>query len=207
LFFNSPYCSFPAPWTQTINTEIRASAGYTINFWWKALEGTKIAARQSSWKDDPETMKRIIFFSKMAPLEVLAEVMLSTNWRVYVQMYGSCADTEQDNMDLGGGDYEIGKWYHTALTFGGVNANGKRGMWVFDGSTGGFDFADWQWCRDETMDFIQGMQLPGGILMSPIEVTAAALSPKAIQESYYDRGISYCAASSLRSRNGFKNTG
>ena len=104
-------------------------------------------------------------------------------------MFGSCSAAEGENMDLGKGHYENGKWYHTTISLGGVNSDGKRGMWVFDGSTGAFDFADWGWCRDESMDFIQGMQLPGGILMSPIEVTAAALSPKVIQDSHHDRGI------------------
>ena len=59
-------------------------------------------------------------------------------------------------------------------------------MWVFHGSTGGFDFADWDWCLDDTMDFIEGIHLPGGVLMSPIEITTAPLSVKELQLRYYE---------------------
>ena len=79
-------------------------------------------------------------------------------------------------------------WYHAALTLGNTNKDGKRGMWAFEGSTGAFDFADWDWCRDATMDFIQGMQLPGGVLISPIEITSKPLGVKAIQQMFYDVG-------------------
>ena len=69
--------------------------------WWKALPGTKIAERGESWEQDPETMRRIVFFSKMSPPEVLAEFILMQTQRVRVQLYGSCFDTEMENMDLG----------------------------------------------------------------------------------------------------------
>jgi hypothetical protein len=48
------------------------------------------------------------------------------------------------------------------------------------------DFADWDWCLSDTEDFIQGMSLPGGILISPIEITAAPLPAKAMQQRYYE---------------------
>ena len=193
----NPYCSFAAPWTQKINTEIRASGSYTIAFWWKTLEGTQIPASLASYKE-PETIQRIIFFSKMAPLEVLAEVVLNDDRRVHLIMYGSCDVSHVEDVEIDGGSpghYENGKWYHTVITYGGVNEAGKRGIWSFDGSTGGFDFADFGWCRDKSMDFIQGMQLPGGVLMPPLEVTGAAIDPRKIQKNYYDKGI---ASSSCR---------
>jgi len=40
------------------------------------------------------------------------------------------------------------------------------------------------------MDFIQGMQLPGGILISPIEVTSSPLSVKEMQQRYYSNQVS-----------------
>jgi len=194
----NPYCSFAAPWTQKINSEIQISGEYTIEFWWKALRGTKLATKDSSWTEDTETMKRIIFFFKMAPLELLAEITLYENM-LFVSFYGSCSDNEYENMNVGISQFENGRWYKTTITFGGFNVEGKRGVWVFHGSKGGFDFADWQWCRDDGMDFIQGMQLPVGILISPIEVTAAARRRKDIQESHYNPGISHRLRAHARS--------
>ena len=46
-------------------------------------------------------MRRIVFFSKMSPPEVLAEFIIMQSQRVRVQLYGSCFDTETENMDLG----------------------------------------------------------------------------------------------------------
>lgn len=98
----SPYCSFAASeWTRSINAEVKANGGYTIDFWWKALPGTKIAERPSSWDEDPEIMRRIVFFSKMSPPEVLAEIMLMQTQRVRAHVYGSCSDKESENIDQG----------------------------------------------------------------------------------------------------------
>jgi len=98
----SPYCSFSASeWTRSINAEVKANGGYTIDFWWKALPGTKIAERQKSWEQDPETMRRIVFFSKMSPPEVLAEFIIMQSQRVRAHVYGSCSDKESENMNFG----------------------------------------------------------------------------------------------------------
>jgi len=182
----SPYCSFPAPWTKTINQEIKANGGYTISFWYKANLGTKIAERRDSWGEDPETMRRMVFFSKMSPPEVLAEFQMTNSDLVNVRLYGSCSDAETENMGPGPGTIENGVWYHAAVSLGVTNDDGKKGMLVFSGSSGTFDFADWDWCRDETMDFIQGIQLPGGVIMSPIEITSSPLPVKEIQKRFYE---------------------
>ena len=64
--------------------------------------------------------------------------------------------------------------------------NGKKSLFLMAGSQPGTVKAlDWDWCQDETMDFIQGITVPGGVVMSPIEVTASPLSVKQLQESYY----------------------
>ena len=58
---------------------------------------------------------------------------------------------------------------------------GMRGMKVMAGSASNFDFSDWDWCLTEADDFVQAIQVPGGVLVSPIEITAAPLPDKALQ--------------------------
>ena len=58
-------------------------------------------------------------------------------------------------------------------------------MTVITNSNAALDFASWDHCLDDTEDLIQGMLLPGGILISPIEITAAPLPAKVMQQRYY----------------------
>ena len=41
-----PYCTFPTPgsWTKSINTQVTANKGYTIEWWWKATEDAVLYA-------------------------------------------------------------------------------------------------------------------------------------------------------------------
>jgi hypothetical protein len=58
-------------------------------------------------------------------------------------------------------------------------------MKVMAGSASNFDFAPWDWCLTDADDFIQAIQVPGGVLLSPIEITAAPLVDKTLQERFY----------------------
>jgi len=186
-----PYCSFSAPWTRMINTQIKTYNGYSVDFWWKALEETKIARTEVHYKEDPELMRRIVFFSKLSPPTVLAEMVIADSVGYNVYLYGACSVVEREQTAFTSPiKHENGVWYRTAFTLGNMNDDGKRGVHLYHGSSVSFDFADWSWCRDETMDFIQGMQLPGGILISPIEVTSSPLSVKEMQQRYYSNQVS-----------------
>lgn len=67
---------------------------------------------------------------------------------------------------------------------------------IYSGSSTGTDFADWDWCYAPETELIEGMQLPGGIYMSPIEVTTAPLNVKEAQKRFYE------AAPKMRVRQG-----
>ena len=186
-------CSFLAPWTQQINTEIKAQRGFTIDFWWKALPGTKIRQRASD-ATETDVMPRITFFSSMAPPARLATVSFQQVRGVFGEVYGACARSEIENANAlpPGGKFENGVWYRAALQLGtrfptGHSAAGTRGMSVFSNSKSSMDFADWDWCLDHAQDFIQGILLPGGILISPIEVTAAPIGDKEMQQRFYEQ--------------------
>jgi hypothetical protein len=60
----SPFCSFLAPWTRTINAEIKANRGYTIEFWWKALVDTKIPSSNLDY------VRSSLFKSSLLPVVV-----------------------------------------------------------------------------------------------------------------------------------------
>jgi len=183
-------CSFPAPWTQQINTEIKSKGGFTIDFWWKALPGTKI--RQSYNKVDTDGMAEITFFSRMSPPTRLATIFFSSDIGTVAQVWGACSISDVENMySEPPGKFEHGVWYRAAFQVGtrypaDHPAAGSRSMTVFTNTRPAMDFAGWDHCLDDTQDFIQGMILPGGILISPIEITAAPLPAKVMQQRYYE---------------------
>ena len=184
-------CSFPAPWTQQINTEIKSKGGFTIDFWWKALPGTKIRQIRSD-KADTDEMAAITFFSRMSPPTRLATIAFSQDIGTYIASWGACSVSDFENIEAPPpGKFEHGVWYRAALQVGtrypaDHPAAGSRAMTVFTNSQFAMDFAGWDHCLDDTQDFIQGMILPGGILISPIEITAAPLPAKVMQQRYYE---------------------
>ena len=184
-------CSFSAPWTRQINAEIRAQGGFTIDFWWKALPGTKIRQRIMD-KTDTEAMPQITFFSRMSPPTRLAVVSFSQDYGTSFTLWGACSVSQTENINIQPpGNFENGVWYRAALQLGtrfpaDHPSAGSRAISVLTNSKSGLDFADWDWCLGDTEDFIQGMSLPGDILISPIEITAAPLPAKAMQQRYYE---------------------
>ena len=78
-----------------------------------------------------------------------------------------------------------GVWFKMALVYGSTDQNGRRGILVMHGSQYASEFLDEIAWGDSPDDFIQAIQLPGGVLMSPIHVTLKPLSVKLLQERYY----------------------
>ena len=184
-------CAFPAPWTKKINTEIKKQRGFTIDFWWKALPGTSIRQRASD-NTETDVIHRMTFFSRMVPPARLATVSFQQDLGVFGEVYGACTRSEivNANEPPPGGKFENGVWYRAAIQLGtrfplGHIAAGSRGMSVFSNSKISMDFADWDWCLDDNQDFIQGILLPGGILIAPIEITAAPIPATEMQQMYY----------------------
>lgn len=186
----NPYCSFHADWTKKINPEITAGGGYTIEFWWKAKAGTVIPVDNADYQR-PEAMRRMVFFSKVSPQRVILTIEFRSNFiDTFMHMYGTCASWQSEAMDVPG-KYETGVWYHTAAVLGAKNEDGKIGQIIMQGSRFGFDFADWGWCMNDENDFIEAIQLPGGVLFSPIIVTPRALPVKQLQQNYYAKKQSF----------------
>jgi len=83
-----PHCLFSAPWTRIINKQIKKNDGYSVDFWWKALDGTKMARTEAHYQKDPELMRRIVYFSKLSPPTVLAEVIMTECLSYKVDLFG-----------------------------------------------------------------------------------------------------------------------
>jgi len=178
-------CAFDGGWTKQINSEIKAGGGYTIEFWWKAVAGTKIPLDFADYETNADSMRRMVFFSKLSPPRVILTIEFRSNQMdTLMAMYGTCSTTDSEAMDVKG-QYKTGVWYRMAAVLGAKNADGKVGQVIMQGSAYGFDFADWGWCLGDDSDFIEAIQLPGGVLMSPIHITPRPLAVKPLQEKYY----------------------
>jgi hypothetical protein len=124
-----PACSFSAPWTKDVKTQITQNGGFSIEFWWKAFETTKIPESHI----EGVGMKRILFLSKMSPATVLAAVDFAQDWTVTVTSYNTCdGDTAEQSESVSGPPkngvwqpFQTGVWYRIALSFGAPNESGK----------------------------------------------------------------------------------
>jgi len=152
----NPYCGFVMP--RNLNAEIASNAGYSLSFWWKALDSTIVEAR----------------------------------------FYGSCRSTDVEDVEIGSkqGTYKDGEWYHFAAVFNAKTHDGKRSVMIKYGLKSSYDRADFDWCAAKNSEFMQGMQLPGGVLVSPMQITAAPATEHALQRLLYD------TQSSMRARRG-----
>jgi hypothetical protein len=78
-----------------------------------------------------------------------------------------------------------GVWFKITMVYGATNEDGKRGIRILQGSQAAFQFMDeLEWCETDD-DLIEALQLPGGVLLSPIEITPMPLGTKEIQERFY----------------------
>jgi hypothetical protein len=185
----NPYCSFAVPgaWSRNINAEISRNGGYTMSFWWKALEGTNIPSSDAEYQANTESQRRFVFFSQVSPPRVILTIEVR---RVLVEarFFGSCVENEVQEVEISAshGLYRTGKWNHLAAVFGAVDTAGKRSVMLMFGVKSRFERADFKWCLDANKDFIQGIQAPGNIIMSPIQVVSKPLAVAQIQKRFYE---------------------
>ena len=190
----NPFCSFSVPgdWTKSINNEIKQNGGFTVSFWWRAMPDT-------SWSSIDKG--QIVFYNNMSPSRVLFVIDIfgsgvGSNINYWIEVYNTCQPAFVDavnpplienlnNLD-GGEKFVAGQWYHVSLALGSI-VNGQKSLFIMSGSQPGtIKPLSWDWCQDDSHDFIQGITVPGGVIMSPIKVTSSPLSVKQLQEEYYN---------------------
>jgi len=155
-----------------VHKEIKKNGGYTIEFWLKIDTKTRIPTNNDDYKTESTSMRRIVFFSKVSPPQVMATIELRTDLNdIEYTAYGNCEKSHKAtiSVDFPNADpLTAGKWNKISLIYGALNEYDKKGIRVIRGSQCGFQFMDGiDWC-ESTDDFLQAIQLPGGVMMSVI---------------------------------------
>ena len=185
-------------WSNEMHATVKKNMGWTIEFWIRVDPRTRIPKTMEDYRANPTSMRRISFFSKVSPPRVLATLSLRSNFDdVEFTAYGNCnADTKASvAVNFPSAEPLVpGKWFKISMVYGAKNQYGKSGIKVMEGTQFAFQYMNGidvnAWC-DSADDFIQAIQLPGGVLISPIQLTLRPLPIKILQEHYYHtkRGI------------------
>ena len=186
----APSSSAPAGWGASMNTHVRASRGYTLEFWMKIDATTRIPENNGDYQANPTSMRRLVFFSRVSPPRVIATLSLRSAFNdVEFTAYSNCGErTNSARVSINfpkATPLQPGMWFKISMVYGAVNKYGKRGIQIVEGCVSAFQYMqELDWCDAED-DLIQAIQLPGGVLMSPIEVDLEPVGFKHLQEKYY----------------------
>ena len=97
----------------------------------------------------------------------------------WIEVYDTCNLSLENLNNIDGAEsFEAGKWYFVAVVVGSPDRSGGRLLLVMSGSQPGtMTTMNRRWCSHmpEPQEFLQGFTVPGGIVMSPIEVTGRPL--------------------------------
>ena len=147
------------------------------------MEGT-------SW-DTINTGQMLAYSSLVPPRVLFALDFFGSGEAInyWIEAYDTCNDALENLNNIDGGEkFEVGSWYFVAVVVGSPKESGGRSLFVMSGSQPGTQLTmKTNWCSHmpEGEEFIQALTVPGGMVMSPIEVTGAAMSVKELQNSYY----------------------
>ena len=102
-----------------------------------------------------------------------------------LEAYDTCNLSLENLNNIDGGEtFAVGNWYYVAVVVGSPLATGGRSLFVMSGSQPGTRVTmKTNWCSymPEPQEFLQGFTVPGGLLMSPIQVTGKPLTVKELQ--------------------------
>jgi hypothetical protein len=176
-------------WAKGMHKQVKATGGWTLEFWMRVDSRTRIPENNEDYKSQATSMRRIVFFSRVSPPRVLATLTLRSNFDdVEFQAYGTCSKDNVAKVSVNFPKEEPltpDTWFKISMVFGAKNKYGKKGISIMENSQMAFQvMQDLQWCESDD-DFIQAIQLPGGVLISPIQLTLKPLYLKELQERYY----------------------
>jgi hypothetical protein len=141
------------------------------------------------YKSVTTSMRRILFLSKVSPPRVIAAITLRQSFEdLEFQAFGNCYEHNKAKISINfpkADPLTHNNWVKITMVYGATNENGKRGIRIMQGAESAFQYmSELEWCESDD-EFIQAIQAPGGILMSPVEITLAPLPIKVLQERYY----------------------
>jgi hypothetical protein len=183
----NPFCSFRVDndWSKTVHSEIKQNGGYTLSFWWKAMSNTK-------W--DTINKGQMLFYSSVVPPRVLFALDFygkgeGSNINYWMEAYSTCSPTFENFANIDGGqNFEVGLWYHVSIVFGAPDPTGTNTKYVMlmAGATPASIASSMCAYMPATEDLIQAITVPGGLLLTPIELTSRPMSVKELQSYYYN---------------------
>jgi hypothetical protein len=181
----NPSCSFQVDndWSKTINSEIKQNGGYTLSFWWKAMELTK-------WESINKG--QMVFFSSLVPPRVLFVLDFygkgeGENIWYWMEAYNTNGDTFENFNNVGGEKFEINTWYHVGITFGADDPSGGNAKYIMlmVGSQPSLISTSLTGYMPNTEDLIQAITVVGGLMYSPIQIISKPMSVSELQSYYY----------------------
>jgi hypothetical protein len=134
-------------------------------------------------------MRRILFLSKVSPPRVIAAITLRQSFEdLEFQAFGNCYEHNKAKISINfpkADPLTHNNWVKITMVYGATNENGKRGIRIMQGAESAFQYmSELEWCESDD-EFIQAIQAPGGIIMSPVEVTLSPLPLKVLQDRFY----------------------
>jgi hypothetical protein len=134
----------------------------------------------------------MLAFSSFVPARVLFALDFYGNGdkiNYWIEVYDTCNLSLENLNNIDGGEkFEPGNWYFVAVVAGSPDRSGRRSLFVMSGSQPGTMITlKSNWCSymPEPEEFLQGFTVPGGLLMSPIEVTGRPMTVKELQTRFY----------------------
>jgi len=215
----NPHCPFSVPelavpggvpttWTKKMQNEVTSNGGqYSQIFWIKPTD--KFLAVELAGKNHPD----ILFFQSISPTVLLNTLRLYVqNDVLWIQIYmffyiilwiqiymfsGMCEgrSIDSESVEIAVGADWRGRWLQIAMVFGAATSTGK-GMRIMVDSVNDDNSADWTWCPPKGIidpEMIQGIQFPGDLFVSPIQVLSTAITRKAVQSSFYSQRSKFAA--------------
>ena len=143
------------------------------------------------YKAEATSMRRILFLSKVSPPRVLAAITLRKDFDdLEFQAFGNCYKHNQASAAIKfpkADPLTADKWIKISMIYGARNGVGRQGIRIMLGAQDTFEFmSDVRWCETDD-ELIQAIQAPGGIIMSPVEITLSPLPLKVLQARFYEQ--------------------
>ena len=129
-----PLCSFRAAdmLGPASHRQIKKTGGYTLEFWIKIQKKTRIPSDNADWSKHADSMRRILFFSRVSPPRVLATISLRSGLETLeLQAFGNCFATNKARIALRFSESEplrTGVWFKVVVVYGAKDKYGRLGI-------------------------------------------------------------------------------